>query len=437
MTRHQSGYISGRPNIVILGAGFGGVACAQTLRGVDANVIIIDRNNHHLFQPLLYQVATGVLDESDIAFPVRRIFRRQSNVSVIVGEVEKIDMEKCEIHTGERTIHWDHLVVATGMRDNYFGNDQWEEIAPGLKSLTQAVEIRNRVLNAFEQADLCFGEDQTADRRAWMTFVVVGAGATGVELAGAIKQLAVDQIAPDFKNLDTTKAKVILVEGAPRILGAMSPKTSEKASKILKSYGVEIREGQMVKDVREDGVQIDDEFVPCRTVVWAAGVRGSSLAEQLDVPLQHSGRVAVEPDLTLPSRSDVRVIGDLAQISDPRTGKEVPGVAQGALQMGRYAGVHINLAMSGHPESGRKKPFTYFDKGTMATVGRGKAVLESFGVRLSGFPAWVIWAFVHIFFLVGFRSRIAAMWGWAWAYLLFSGNNEIITRPVRSEKAQK
>ena len=431
MMRRESGYISGRPNVVIVGAGFGGVSCAKELSGIDANIVMFDRNNHHLFQPLLYQVATGVLDESDIAFPTRRIFRHQSNVSVFVGEIERIDMEKREVYGGGRSIHWDHLVLAAGMRDNYFGNDQWAAIAPGLKSLHQAIDIRNRVLDAFEQADLCFGEEKSDIQHAWMTFVIVGAGATGVELAGAIKQLAVDQIAPDFKNLDTSKAKVILVEGAPRILGAMSAKTSDKARKILESYGVEIREGQMVKDVREDGVQIDEEFVPCRTVIWAAGVRGSSLAEQLGVDLEHSGRVAVEPDLTLPSRPDVRVIGDLAKITDPRNGKEVPGVAQGALQMGRYAGLHIGLALRGHPESGSKKPFTYFDKGTMATVGRGKAVLEAFGIRLSGFPAWVIWAFIHIFFLVGFRSRVAAMWGWAWAYLLFSGNNEIISRPVR------
>lgn len=430
-TRSKPGYVEGRPNIVIIGGGFGGIACAKALVRVDANVILIDRTNHHLFQPLLYQVATGVLGESDIAYPIRRIFCRDRNVSILVGEVEEIDMEKREVRAGGRQIKWDHLVVAAGMQDNYFGNDGWAEFAPGLKCLHQAEDIRNRVLDAFEQADLCFDDDEVDVQKAWMTFVVVGGGATGVELAGAIKQLAVDQIAPDFKNLDTTKARVILVEGSERILQSMSTKTSDAARRMLNSYGVEVMEGRRVNDITATTVTIDDEVVEVRTVVWAAGVRGSSLGEKLGVELGHGGRVPVEPDLTLASRPDVRVVGDLAQLSDPRTGKEVPGVAQGALQMGRYAGEFIELALRGHPDAGKQKPFTYFDKGTMATVGRGKAVLESRGVRLAGFSAWVVWALIHIFFLVGFRSRIAAMWSWAWAYLFFSANNEIISRPVR------
>lgn len=429
------GYVEGRPNIIIVGGGFGGISCAKALSGVDANVVLIDRKNHHLFQPLLYQVATGVLGESDIAFPIRRIFRRERNVSILIGEVEQIDMDKRQVSAGGRELVWDHLVIAAGMQDNYFGNDQWAEFAPGLKSLEQAVDIRNRVLDAFEQADLCFDPKDANLQQAWMTFVVVGGGATGVELAGAIKQLALDQIAPDFKNLDTKKARVLLVEGGERILQAMSVKTSNAARKTLASYGVEVLEGRRVNAITPTAVTIDDEVVEARTVIWAAGVRGSSLAEQLGVELAHGGRVPVEPDLTLASRPDVRVVGDLAQISDPRTGKEVPGVAQGALQMGRYAGKCIALALRGQPDAGKKKPFTYFDKGAMATIGRGKAVLEAGGVRLAGFPAWTVWALVHIFFLVGFRSRVAAMWSWAWAYLFFSANNEIISRPVQRQVA--
>lgn len=430
------GYVDGRPNVVVIGGGFGGMSCVRTLSRIDANVMVIDRSNHHLFQPLLYQVATGVLGESDIAYPLRRAFRKQRNVSVMVGEVESIDLEKKEVHGFGRVTHWDHLVVAAGMTDNYFGNDQWAEHAPGLKSLHQATDIRNRILTAFEDADYSFDAENLDQLKACMTFIVVGAGATGVELAGAIKQLAVDQIAPDFKNLDTSKARVLLVEGSDRILSAMSEQSSNAARKILESYGVEVLEGRRVMEISGKGVMIDKEFVPCRTVIWAAGVTGSSLAKKLGVELVSGGRVPVKPDLTLPERPDVRVIGDLAMIHDPRNNKEVPGVAQGAIQMGEFAGKCIAAELRGRAAPGSHRAFTYFDKGTMATVGRGKAVLESKWLRLSGFPAWVVWALVHIVFLVGFRSRIAAMWGWLWAYLLFSANNEIITKPLtRDEEA--
>ena len=424
------GYVEGRPNVVVIGGGFGGMSCARALSKVDANVMVIDRSNHHLFQPLLYQVATGVLGESDIAYPLRKAFRSQNNVSVLIGEVEEIDLEKKEVRGFGRVAHWDHLVVAAGMRDNYFGNDQWADHAPGLKTLHQATEIRNRILSAFEEADYAFEADDLDHLHASMTFVVVGAGATGVELAGAIKQLAVDQIAPDFKNLDTSKARVLLVEGADRILSAMDEKSSNAARRILESYGVGVLEGRRVTEITGKGVMIDKEFVPSRTVIWAAGVTGSSLGEKLGVKLVSGGRVPVEPDLTLTGRPDVRVIGDLAMIHDPRTEKEVPGVAQGAIQMGTFAGKCIAAELRGRTPAGSHHAFTYFDKGTMATVGRGKAVLESRWLRLSGFPAWVVWALVHIVFLVGFRSRIAAMWGWLWAYLFFSASNEIITEPL-------
>ena len=431
--RQMHGYVDGRPNVVVIGGGFGGMSCARALSRLDVNVLLIDRSNHHLFQPLLYQVATGVLGESDIAYPLSKAFRKQNNASVLIGEVEEIDLEKKEVRGFGRIAHWDHLVVAAGMKDNYFGNDQWAEHAPGLKALHQATDIRNRILTAFEDADYAFGEEDRDELLACMTFVVVGAGATGVELAGAIKQLAVDEIAPDFKNLDTSKARVLLVEGAERILSGMSEKSSNAARRILKSYGVEVLEGRRVMEISGKGVMIDDEFVPARTVVWAAGVTGSSLAGKLGVELVSGGRVEVKPDLTLPGRSDVRVIGDLAMIHDPRTGKEVPGVAQGAIQMGTYAGKCIAAELRGKTAAGSHADFTYFDKGTMATVGRGKAVLESKWLNLSGFPAWVVWALVHIVFLVGFRSRIAAMWGWLWAYLFFSASNEIITKPLRRD----
>ena len=395
--------------------------------------ILIDRNNHSLFQPLLYQVATGVLTDSAIATPLRRIFERQPNVTVLLGEVERIDVDARELHLADDTLHWDHLVLAAGMKNNYFGNDGWKQHAPGMKTLGEATRVRDRILNAFEQAQLAFAVGDHAQVDSWLTFVVVGGGATGVELSGAIKQLAVDRIAGGFKRLDVARARVVLVDGGDRLLAGMSTQSSKAAQRTLESYGVEIRLNTSVTDVTEHGVQTDGEFINARTVIWGAGVTGSPLAAQLAEGLglkpAHGGRVPVNPDLTVGDRDDVRVIGDLAQLTDPRTGHDVPGVAQGALQMGTYAGRSIERTLRGKGGSKPTKPFSYHDKGMMATVGKGRAVLDAFGVHLSGFLAWMVWALVHITFLINIRSRFAAIWSWSWAYVFNNGLNELIIQP--------
>ena len=428
-----AGIIEGRPNVVVIGGGFGGVECIRAMRKVDANLILIDRNNHSLFQPLLYQVATGVLTDSAIATPLRRIFERQRNVTVLLGDVQRIDVDARTLYLGEDSLQWDQLVLAAGMRNNYFGNDQWEQHAPGMKTLGEATRVRARILNAFEQAERAFAIGDHDEVDSWLTFVVVGGGATGVELSGAIKQLAVDRIADGFKRLDVSRARVLLVDGGNRLLAGMSTQSSKSAQKTLESYGVEVRLHTSVTDVTAQGVQTDGEFINARTVIWGAGVTGSPLATQLATGLglspAHGGRVPVNPDLTVSDRDDVRVIGDLAQLKDTRTDNDVPGVAQGALQMGTYAGRDIARLLAGRRSSGKVVPFKYRDKGMMATVGKGRAVLDAFGLHLSGFLAWMVWALVHITFLINIRSRFAAIWSWSWAYVFNNGLNELIIEP--------
>lgn len=429
--QHQfdRGYIEGRPNVVVIGGGFGGVACIRKLGRIDANVVLIDRQNHSLFQPLLYQVATGVLSDSAIATPLRRIFGRRRDITVLRGEVDRLDLDRRIVHVGDLEMPWDHLVVATGVENNYFGRDDWAEHAPGMKSLSQALEVRSRVLNAFEQAELARARGDRDEIPSWLTFVVIGAGATGVELSGAIKQLAVDRLASEFKNLDVARARVVLVEGGDRVLASMSEKSSAAATRTLEKYGVEIRLGSMVTDITESGVQVGDEFIPSRTPIWAAGVKatglGAMITSGLGMDRGPGGRVPVNPDLTVGDRTDIHVVGDLASSHDVKTDGPVPGVAQGAIQMGVYAGDAISRVLKGRPK--RTKAFQYFDKGSLATIGRGQAVLDAGPIHLSGFIAWIVWAIVHITFLINFRSRIAAMWSWAWAYVLQNGVNEIIT----------
>ncbi len=429
ITPDQSGYVEGRPNVVVIGGGFGGVACIRRLGRIDANVVLIDRQNHSLFQPLLYQVATGVLADSAIASPLRRVFGRRAGTTVLRAEVDRLDFERRVVHLGEVEMPWSHLVVATGVENNYFGREDWATHAPGMKSLSQALEVRSRVLNAFEQAEIARARGDREAIPAWLTFVVVGAGATGVELAGAIKQLAVDRLASEFRNLDVARARVVLVEGGDRVLAGMSARSSSAATRTLESYGVEIRLNTRVTDIDATGVHMGDEFIPSRTPIWAAGVKASGLGPMvttgLGIEAGPGGRVPVNPDLTVGERTDVRVIGDLADCHDPRSDGPVPGVAQGAIQMGAYAGAAIGRDLRGRPP--RDRPFRYFDKGSLATIGRGKAVLDAGPIHLSGFVAWIVWAIVHITFLINFRSRVAAMWSWAWAYVLQNGVNEIIT----------
>ena len=424
--------VEGRPNVVVIGGGFGGVNCVRALRRADANVILVDRNNHALFQPLLYQVTTGVLTDSAIATPLRRIFEGDRHVTILRGTVERIDLDAKHIELNGETLAWDQLVIAAGMENNYFGRDDWRSHAPGMKTLSEATSIRAKILDAFEKAESAFAIGDESEVEPYLTFAVVGGGATGVELAGAIKQLAVDRIAGEFKSLDVSKARVILMDGGSRLLSSMSERSSHAARKTLERYGVEIRLNCQVTDVSSTGVQVGDEFIDARTVIWAAGVTGSPLANQINEQLQltpaHGNRVPVNPDLTVGDRTDLRVIGDLAYIKDPRTGKEIPGVAQGALQMGSYAGRDLARQLRGR-RSDSPTPFKYFDKGMMATIGKGRAVLDAFGVHMSGFPAWAVWALIHIAFLINSRSRFTAIWSWSWAYVFNNGINELIIEP--------
>ena len=435
-THRVPGHVGGRPNVVVVGGGFGGVSCVRALRRANANVVLVDRMNHTLFQPLLYQLATGVLDDSAIASPLRQVFARQANVSVLRASVDGFDVDRRCVLAGELEIPWDHLVLAAGMKTSYFGNDQWEAMAPGLKTLDDAHRVRGRILEAFEQAEYVRVWGETDEVRPWLTFVVVGGGATGVEVAGAIKQLAVDRLAPEFKDLDVAGCRVLLVEGGDRLLAAMSSKSSVAAAKTLRSYGVEIHLETRVVDVSPEGVTIERgdsrEFVPARTVVWGAGVTGNGLgarlAESVGLETDRGGRLEVSGDLTIAGRDDIRVIGDIARVPIGDAGATVPGVAQGAIQMGTYAGRAIAARVAGRAPT--KKPFRYFDKGSLATVGRGKAVLDMGRLHLAGFLGWLVWAAVHIAFLVNFRSRIAAMGSWAFAYVFQTGVNELITKPA-------
>lgn len=439
-----------RRKVVVVGGGFGGVACVRALRGADADITLVDRCNHTLFQPLLYQVATGVLDDSAIASPLRRIFDRRREVAVVRAEVEGFDFDRRVVHAEGIELPWDHLVVAAGVRTNYFGRE-WAHLAPGLKTLEDAHLVRARILDAFERADAARIRGDLDEVAGWLSFVVVGGGATGVELAGAIKQLAVDRLTREFHHLDVEMARVILADGGDRLLQSMSERSSRSAAKVLTRYGVEIRLHTLVTDVTEHGVRFrtrspdapneagetgeTETFEQARTVIWAAGVTASPLAtaigEGLGIDLAPGGMVPVGPDLSVEGRPDIRVVGDLAFLKQA-DGTPVPGVAQAALQGGEYAGRAIRRIIAGR--RGGAKAFRYRDKGSLATIGRGQAVLDIGRFHLAGFLGWVVWAIVHIAFLVNFRSRIAAMGAWAWAYVFQDGVNELITlRDVRGD----
>ncbi len=426
----KSKRLANRPRVVIIGGGFSGIECARNLRRSHAEVIVIDRNNHMAFQPLLYQVATGVLSENAIASPLRRIFEKQNNVTVLMADIKKIDVDEKSLRFSDSLIYWDYLVVAAGMENNYFGNSHWEKYCPGLKTVAEASNIRARILSAFENAERSFALGKDKDVDGWLTFVIVGGGATGVELAGAIKQLAVNRLSQEFNNINMTKTRVLLVDCKSRILSSMSVKSSTSAQHALERYGVEVLTNTAVTDVTSTYIKLNETSIPTRTVIWAAGVAGSPLAAQLADPLgiqlSRSGKIPVNPDLTVANRSDIRVIGDLVQLEDPQTKKEIPGVAQAALQMGRYAGRSINFSIQNKTLKKRIGPFKYHDKGAIATVGRGYAVLDASGIQLSGSIAWLIWAIAHIYFLINFRSRLAALWSWMLAYIFNSGINELI-----------
>jgi NADH dehydrogenase len=407
-----------RPRIVILGAGFGGLYAARALRHADADITVVDRRNFHLFQPLLYQVATAALNPSDIAAPIRSILRRQKNVSVILGEAQRVDTHRRVVVLGDGEVAYDYLVVATGATHSYFNHPEWEADAPGLKTIEDALEIRRRVLLAFEEAER---ETDPERQRAWLTFVIVGAGPTGAELAGALSEIARQTMLRDFRRINPSSARVILVEGKERVLPAYPPDLSAKAEAQLERLGVEVMTDAVVTSLNDREVCIGDKTIPSRTVLWAAGVQASPLAKSLDAPLDRAGRVIVNPDLTIPGHAEVFVIGDLAAVPD------VPGVAPAAIQEGLHAARNIERALGGQP----LRAFHYRDKGSLATIGRAAAVAEVGRVHLSGFVAWMAWLCIHIFYLIGFRNRLLVLLQWAWAYVTFQRGARLITRSSR------
>jgi NADH:ubiquinone reductase (H+-translocating) len=414
-----------KQQVIIIGAGFGGLEAAKKLACKDVSLTVIDRTNYHLFQPLLYQVATAALSPADIAAPVRAILSKCRNVEVILAEVESVDVESRKVKTNDMVFDYDFLILATGARHSYFGHDDWEKLAPGLKSLEDAVELRRRILLAFEFAEKTTDE---AARKAAMTFVIIGGGPTGVEMAGAIAEISRHTLAKDFRRIDPSQAQVILIEGCPRLLAAYSEDLSESARRQLTQLGVQVRTNARVTNITEAGVQMDGEFIPCRVKIWAAGNNASFVGKTLDAPADRVGRVIVNDDLTIPGHPEVQVIGDLANFSH-QNGDPLPGISPVAMQQGRHAARNI-LRMIRDQQPQR---FRYFDKGTMATIGRNKAVADLKFFHLSGFPAWLAWLFVHIIFLVGFRNRLLVLIQWAWAYLTFDKGARLITRNFQSE----
>ncbi|MCG3123107.1 MAG: Nitric oxide reductase FlRd-NAD(+) reductase [Phycisphaerales bacterium] len=423
------------PRVVIIGGGFAGLAAARALASAPVEVILIDRRNHHVFQPLLYQVATAALSPADIASPIRRVLRNVKNCRVVLAEPTSIDLHNRQVvFPDDYRVAYDWLVLAAGATHSYFGHDDWAAVAPGLKTLEDATELRRRILLAFESAEYEGNEDA---RRAALTFAIVGGGPTGVELAGAIKEIAAKTIPADFRFIDTTTTRVILVEGEPRLLSAFPPELSERARRDLASMGVEVRLNTRVTDVSRDGVKAGDEFIPARTVFWAAGVRGSPLGATLGVPLDRTGRVIVKPDLSIPGHPEAFVVGDLAAAYSADTNQPVPGVAQGALQSGRYVGRLIARETSfgqgphARPEPVARDPFIYRDKGSMATIGRAKAVAWIRGMKFGGFLAWLLWGGIHVMFLVSFRNRLFVLATWAWNWFFFSRDARLIVGDSR------
>ncbi len=413
------------PHVIIVGAGFGGLEAAKKLECKPVRVTVIDRTNYHLFQPLLYQVATAALSPADIAAPIRAIVSKCPNMEVVLSEVRSIDVWAKKVITTDAEFTYDYLILATGSRHSYFGHDEYERLAPGLKSLEDAIEIRRRILMAFEYAEKISDE---AARRAALTFVIIGGGPTGVEMAGAIAEISRYTLEKDFRHIDPSSARIILIQGESRVLPAFPEDLSEKATEQLRDLGVEVRTGVHATNVTEAGLNVGDEFIPCRVKIWAAGNMASFVGRSLGVAVDRAGRVMVNNDLTIPGHSEVQVIGDLANFPY-QTGSPLPGVSPVAMQQGRHAASNI-LAMID-----RRKPqrFWYWDKGNMATIGRNKAVADLNFAHISGFPAWLAWLFVHIFFLIGFRNRLMVVLQWAWAYISFNKGARLITRNFQAE----
>lgn len=417
-------------HVVIVGAGFAGLKLAHDLKGAPVRITIIDQRNHHLFQPLLYQVATTLLATSEIAWPIRRLFRNRPEVTTLLGQVVGIDQDSRQVLLRDGgSVPYDTLVLATGARHAYFGHDEWEPSAPGLKTLEDATTIRRRLLLAFERAEM---ETDPELRRALMTFCVIGGGPTGVELTGIIAELAQKTLPREFRNIDTRQTQVILVEAGPRVLPVFSPKLSDYATRALSRLGAEVRCGTPVTACDDNGIRIGEEEVPARTVIWAAGVQASKAARWLDAPADRAGRVMVEPDLTAPGKPGIFVIGDTAHVV--ADGKQVPGVAPAAKQQGAYVASVLRARLAGRPAPG---PFAYSHLGNLATVGRSAAVIDFGRVELTGWPAWWVWGIAHIYFLIGTRSRLTVAISWLWSFLSGGHSARLITQKetLRTEAA--
>jgi len=409
--------------IVIVGCGFGGLFAARALRRAPVQVTVLDRTNHHLFQPLLYQVATAGLAAPAIAEPIRRTLARQANATVLFGEAERVDVaaRKVVLEDGE-ALEYDRLILAPGATDSYFGHDDWRAHAPGLKTLADAFAVRQRILLAFERAER---EADPARRAAWLTFVVIGAGATGVELAGTLAEIARHTLKGEFRRFDPRNARVVLVEGMDRVLPQYPPDLSERARVQLERLGVTVWLGRRVTGIDAQGVQLGGDRLEAKTVIWCAGVAASPLGATLGVPLERGGRVIVEPDLSVPGHPEIQVVGDLAAL--PAHEPPVPGVAPAAKQMGRHAARNLVAALAGRPT----RPFRYRDYGQLATIGRSKAVAMFGNVHVWGWLAWITWLTAHIYFLIGFRNRLVVLIDWAWAYWTFERSARVVAEPAR------
>ena len=409
--------IAPRPRIVVIGGGFAGLWTVRGLRSLTADIVLIDQHNHHLFQPLLYQVATAGLAAPSIAAPLRHILRAQRNVTVLLGAVRGIDTAQREVQLADQCIGYDYLVVAAGAEHSYFGHDDWQAHAPGLKTLQDALRIRERILCAFERAE---AETDAAQRAHWLTFAVVGAGPTGVELAGTMAEIARHTLRREFRRIDPRDARVLLIEAGPRVLPAFTSLSSERAQRQLTALGVTVHTGSAVTQVDAAGLQLGDERIAARTVLWAAGIKASRLGALLGAPLDRAGRVRVEPDLSVPGHPEIFVAGDLASLTID--GVPVPGLAPAAKQMGHHVARALRTRLVGQSAAS----FRYRHFGSLATIGRLSAVVEMWGLRLSGAGAWLLWLWAHIFFLIGFRNRLVVLLDWAWAYFTYQRSARIV-----------
>lgn len=412
------------PHIVIIGAGFSGIEAAKTFKNKPVSVTLIDKNNHHLFQPLLYQVAIAGLTPADIATPIRFILRHQKNVTVLMGEVLRINAKRKCVLLMDQEISYDYLIIATGVTHTYFGNNSWATIAPGLKTLSEGIEIRRRVLSAFETSEKCTNEHQRQDL---LTFAIIGGGATGVELAGAIAELSKVSMISDFRRINPRNSRIVLIEAGPRLLPGMPEQLSEKTFDLLRNLGVEIFLNSPVSEITENHIISGGKKLDCRTVIWSAGVMGSPLGGTIGAPIDQDKKVIVKGDLSVPGYPEIFIAGDLASVND-KYGKHVPGMAPAAIQEGRHAAANILRLINKRPTI----DFKYSDKGALATIGRSAAVADLGRVRLSGTIAWIIWLFTHIFFLIGFRNRFIVIIQWAWSYITFHSYSRLITYPWKA-----